>query len=87
MKDRTTDDRRTDDRPTTTEHAPLRLLQRIDPREAFPRERLKAMYDRARRVERPDVDGAAYLDDRTDALLVVDERDREIVTVLNGGTA
>ena len=87
MRDKPRHDGRTDDRPTTTDHAPLRLLQRIDPREAFPRERLKAMYDRARRVERPDVEGAAYLDDRTDALLVVDERDSEIVTVLNGGTA
>jgi hypothetical protein len=45
------------------------------------------MYDRARRVERPDVEGAAYLDAKTGALLVVDERDREIVTVLNGRTA
>jgi hypothetical protein len=45
------------------------------------------MYDRARRVERPDVEGAAYLDDETNALLVVDETAREIVTVLNGGTA
>ncbi|MDS0223808.1 hypothetical protein NDI54_20990 [Haloarcula sp. S1AR25-5A] len=70
-----------------TDHAPLRYLQRVDPTEAFPGERLRAMYDRARRVRRDGVEGAAYLDDETDALLVVDEMEGEIVTVLNGGPA
>lgn len=92
MREPQHDERRTDsDRlqrlREITDHAPLRLLQRIDPTEAFPRQRLRDMFERARHVRRDDVEGDAYLDPETDALLVVDERDRTLVTVLDGGTA
>lgn len=70
-----------------SDHAPLRLLQRVDPTEAFPRQRLREMYARARQIHRDDVDGEAYHDPETDALLVVDDRDNTLVTVLDGGLA
>jgi hypothetical protein len=68
-----------------TTHGSLRYLQRVDPRESFPEQRLREMYDRARSVTVDHIDGDAYQDPETETVLVVDDRDRELITVLDGG--
>lgn len=69
-----------------SEHAVLRYRQRVDTREAFPKEALRDLYDSATPVRRDGVDGAAYLADGV--LLVVQHGRRDtIVTCWTDGGA
>jgi hypothetical protein len=52
-------------------HASLRWLQRVNPREPRPGERVLDALRRADRVERDDVTGEAYRDPETNTTLVV----------------
>lgn len=74
-----TSDRRTDLKPS--HHAALRYLQRLDPRERHPKERVRELFERARPADRDDVEGDAFLDEKTDTVLVADLEDRTIVTL------
>lgn len=69
--------RRTDLRPTN--HAILRYLQRIDPRERRPKERLRELVQRAKEIDAEDVEGEALFDEETETLVVMDCS--EIVTL------
>jgi len=71
--------------PDVSIHAALRFLERIDPREPFPDERVREMFARATPVDRPGVDGVAYRDDETETLLVVDDDAASVITLWQDG--
>jgi len=56
---------------TVSHHASLRYLQRVNPREPNPAERVLDALGRAEPVERPDVTGEAFRDPETNTTLVV----------------
>lgn len=78
-------DRRRTDHPTTTTHAELRYLQRVDPHEPFPAAALQEMFQRAHLDRCCNISGTIYHDPQSGQLLVVDDGPGRIVTVLGGG--